>query len=204
MKSNVVRHGLKPFHTEYKFLNNEYLNIDLAYMQGSTQPLHRFLFPKKLIEERRTKKLINSNLTDVTGDQRLLELVPAKTNNFYPLSEFYNDFTNFQVNKKDFSKTLGFEGTSYRFSEKEISDIFKIYVIHSNNAGTQYFFDFLPVSKFEKEKGVGETFNDIFYSYLSQNGTEVFRTEQKFSNGDKKNICYIVNNQGQFKFLGKV
>ena len=54
-----------------------------------------------------------------------------------------------------------------------------------------------------KERGVGETFVDIFYSYLLQNDTEVFTTEQKFSNGYKKNICYIVNNQGQFKLLGK-
>ena len=50
---------------------------------------------------------------------------------------------------------------------------------------------------------MGETFKDSFYSYLSQNETEVFKTEQKFSNGYKKNICYIVNNQSQFKFLGK-
>ena len=36
MKSNVVHYGLKPFHTEYECLDNEYLNIDLACMQGST------------------------------------------------------------------------------------------------------------------------------------------------------------------------
>ena len=36
-----------------------------------------------------------------------------------------------------------------------------------------------------------------------QNETEVFTTKDKFSNGYKKNICYIVNDQGQFKFLGK-
>ena len=50
---------------------------------------------------------------------------------------------------------------------------------------------------------MGETFKDTFYSYLSQNETEVFTTEQKFSNGYQKNISFIVNNQGQFKFLGK-
>ena len=92
---------------------------------------------------------------------------------------------------------------SYRFSENKISDIFKIYIIHSNNADTQCFFNFLPVFKFAKERGVSETFKDIFYSYLSQNETEVFMTEEKLSNGYKKNICYIVNDQGQFKYLGK-
>ena len=142
-------------------------------------------------------------MTDVTGDQRLLELLLAKTNDFYPLSEFYNNFTNFQVNEKDFPKTFGFKDTSYRFLENELSDIFEVRIIHSNNAGTQYFFDFLLIFKFAKERGVGETFKDSFYSYLSQNETEVFKTEQKFSNGYKKNICYIVNNQSQFKFLGK-
>ena len=88
MKSNVVHYSLKPLHTEYEYLDNEYLNIDLASMQGNTQSLDRFLFPKKLIEERCTKKFINFNLTDVTGDQRLLELLPPKTNDFYPLSKF--------------------------------------------------------------------------------------------------------------------
>ena len=93
---------------------------------------------------------------------------------------------------------------SYRFSEKKISEIFKIHtIIHSNNAGTQYFFDFFPVFKFAKKRGVRETFKDIFYSYLWQNETEAFTTEQKFSNRHKKNICFIINNQGQFKFLGK-
>ena len=203
MKGNVARYGLKSFPTEYEYLDNEYLNINLASMQGSTQPLDRFLFLKKLIKEAHTKKLINFNLTDVTGDQRLLELLPAKMNDFYHLSEFYNDFTNFQVNEKDFSKTFGFQDTSYRFSENEILDIFKVHIMQSNIAGIDYFFDFLSVFKFAKESGVGETFKDIFYSYLSQNDKEVFTTEQKFSNGHKKNICYIVNNQGQFKFLGK-
>ena len=89
------------------------------------------------------------------------------------------------------------------FWKNEISDIFKIHIIHNNNAGTRYFFDFLPLFKFKKERGVGETFTDIFYSYLSQNETKVFTTEQKFSNGYKKNIYSIVNDQGQFKFLEK-
>ena len=79
MKGNVVRYSLKPFLTKYEYLDNEYLNIDLASMQGSTQPLNGFLFPEKLIEKGHTKKLINFNLTDVTGDQRLLELLLAKT-----------------------------------------------------------------------------------------------------------------------------
>ena len=118
-------------------------------------PLDRLLFPKKLIEEGRTKKFINFNLSDATSDQRLLELLPVKTNYFYPLSKLYKDFTNFQLNEKYFSKTLGFEDMSYRFSENEISNIFKIHIIHSNSAGTQYFFDFFPVFKFAKEKGGG-------------------------------------------------
>ena len=104
-----------------------------------------------MIEKGHTKKLINFNLTDVTRDQRLLELSPAKTNHFYPLRESYNDFTNFQFNKKYLSKALGFEDRSCRFSENKISDIFKIHIIHSNNEGTQYFFDFLSLFKFAKE-----------------------------------------------------
>ena len=151
MKSNVAHYGLKPFHKEFEYLDNEYLDIDLASMQGSTQPLDRFLFPKKLIEERCTKKLINFNLTDVTRDQRLLELLPAKTNDFYPLSEFYRDFTNFQVNKKDFSKTLRFEDMSYRFLENEILDIFKIHIIHSKSQVFNVSLTFFQYSSLRKK-----------------------------------------------------
>ena len=181
MKSNVVHYSLKPFHTEYEYLDNEYLNIDLAFMQGSSQPLDRFLFPKKLIEEGRTKKLINFNLTDVTGDEKLLEFLPAKINNFYPLSEFYKDFTNFQVNEKDFSKTLGFEDTSYRFAESKISDIFKIHIMHNNNAGTQCFFDFPPVFNFEKKR--------VWVKLLRTFFTHIYcKTKQKFL-WQKKNLA---------------
>ena len=38
MKGNVVHYDLKPFPTRYKYLDNEYLNIDLACIQGSNQP----------------------------------------------------------------------------------------------------------------------------------------------------------------------
>ena len=172
-------------------------------MQGSTQPLYRFLFPKKVIEEGRTKKLINFNLIDATADQRLLEILPAKTKIFTLSANFTKTLQTFMLTKKIFQKTLGSEDTSYRFLENKMSDIFKIHIIHSNNAGTQHFFDFLPVFKFAKERSVSETFTDIFYSYLSQNKAEVFTTEEIFSNGYKKNICYIVNDQSQFKFLGK-
>ena len=115
--------------------------------------MDRFLFPEKLIEEGCTKKLINFNLTDVTGDQRLLELLPAKTNDFYPFNEFYRDFTNFQVNEKDFTKTLGFEDTSYRFSENEISNIFRIHIIHSNKQVLNVSLTFFQYSGLQK-KGV--------------------------------------------------
>ena len=149
-------------------------------MQGSTQPLHRFHFPKKLTEEGHTKKLIKFNLSDVTGDQRLSDLLPAKANDFYHLSEFYKDFTNFQVKGKNFSKTLGFQDTSYRFSENEISDIFKVHVLYTNSAGTQYFFDFLPVFKFSKERGMGESFKEFF--------TLIYRKTKQKSSKEKKNF----------------
>ena len=81
----------------------------------------------------------------------------------------------------------------------EISDIFKIHIIHGNTGKTNYQFDYLPVFKSEKEKAVGQDFKDIFYDYLSENNTEVFTKEKEF--GKKRNILYVVNDRGQFRFL---
>ena len=50
-KGNVVRYGLKPFHTEYNYLDNEYRVLDTRPIQGTTQPLMRSLFPHNLIRD---------------------------------------------------------------------------------------------------------------------------------------------------------
>ena len=113
--------------------------------------------------------------------------MPEKSSDFYPLSNFYSEFTNFNVEKEDFFRFHGFKGKSYRFSEREISDIFKIHIIHSNIRKASYQFYYLPVFKFAKEKAVGQDFKDIFYDYLSEHDTEVFTTEKKFGEGKKRN-----------------
>ena len=63
MKGNVACYGLKPFPTEYEYLDNEYLNIDLA-KEAPNLWIDSF-FPKKLIEEGRTKRLIWQILTEI-------------------------------------------------------------------------------------------------------------------------------------------
>ena len=44
VKRNVVRYALNPFHTEYNYLDNEYWVLHTRPIQGTTQPLTRFLF----------------------------------------------------------------------------------------------------------------------------------------------------------------
>ena len=34
-KGNVVRYGLKPFHTEYNYLDNEYWVLDTRLIEGT-------------------------------------------------------------------------------------------------------------------------------------------------------------------------
>ena len=116
----------------------------------------------------------------------LLKHLPEKSSDFYSLNNFYSDFTNFNVEKEDFFRFHGFKDESYRFSERNISDIFKIHIIHSNTSKTKYQFNYLSVFTFSKEKAVGLDFKDIFYDYLSENDTEVFTTEKKFEEGKKK------------------
>ena len=122
-----------------------------------------------------------------------------KSSDFYSLSNFYSGFTNFNVEKEVFFRFHGFKDKRYRFSEREISDIFKIHIIHSNTGKTNYQFDHLPVFKSEKEKAVGQDFKDIFCDYPSENDAKVFTKEKEF--GKKRNILYVVNDKGQFRYL---
>ena len=161
----------------------------------------RSLFPHNLIRDGVVRRQKDFSLNNIASDSRLLKLSPEKSSDFYSLSNFYSEFANFNVEKEDFFRFHGFKDESYRFSEREISDIFKIHIIHSNTSKTNYQFDYLPVFKFAKEKAVGQDFKDIFYYYLSENDTEVFTTEKEFEEGKKRNILYVVNDKGQFRFL---
>ena len=49
MKGNVTNYELKPFHTEYKHLNDEHWSLNIKVLQGTIQPLTRSLFPLDLI-----------------------------------------------------------------------------------------------------------------------------------------------------------
>ena len=60
----------------------------------------------------------------------------------------------------------------------EISDTFKIHILHIIALQTRYVFDLLLVFKFEKSGSTGQKFKDYFFRYLSENDTEVFTTEK--------------------------
>ena len=146
VKGNVVRYGLKPIHNEYNYLDNEYWVLDTRPIQGTTQPLRRSLFPHNLIRDEVVRRQKDFSLTDITGDSRLLELFPERSSDFYSLSNFYSELTNFNIEKEDLFRFHGFKDKSYRFSKRNISDIFKIHIIHSNTSKTNYQFDYLPKS----------------------------------------------------------
>ena len=49
------------------------------------------------------------SLTDITGDSRLLNLLLKKSGDIYSLSNFYSEFTNFNVEKEDSFRFHGFK-----------------------------------------------------------------------------------------------
>ena len=201
MKDNVNNYVLKSFQTEYDHLDNEYQDLNIKALQGTIQPLTRTLFSLSLIKDGTVRRQKDFSFTNITRDRRLIALLPEKTNEFYPLSDFYNEFTNFKLTEQDFFKFDGFEEKRYRFSDRKISDIFKKHIFPSNAHQTRYVFDFLPVFKFAKSEGIGQKFKGYFFRYLSENNTEVFPTEKKYNEGKTRNIIYVVNEAGQFKFL---
>ena len=121
-------------------------------------------------------------MTNITGDERLLKLLPGKNTDC-----FYKDFSKFQLENDDFVVRDGFESSEYRFNSSEISKYFTLYVILSDN--TRLSFDFFNVLKYAKNRGLGQAFPSLFYSYLHQNDTEVITTEENFNKG-KKRIFY--------------
>ena len=54
MKSDVIYYELKPFHTEYGYLESEYYYIQMS--SRGTQNLNKCLFPLHLIKEGIVKK----------------------------------------------------------------------------------------------------------------------------------------------------
>ena len=64
----------------------------------------------------------------------------------------------------------------------KLTMFFFLYVLHSNEDKTYYNFDFLPVFKYAKEHGIGQSFEDTFYTYLEENDSDVFSTEEKYLN----------------------
>ena len=122
MEGNVVWYGIETFHLEYSFLDEKYWNLEM-YGQRTTQKSGRCLFSPYLIKEGRVRKNMNFNLTDITQDQKLLALLLPKNNDFYPISIFYKQFTNFQSTGEGFKKLCEFESQDYKYSDLEISDL---------------------------------------------------------------------------------
>ena len=172
MKSNVVYYGLKPFHTEYGYLDSEYYYIHM-FSQGSNQNLNRFL-----------------------------ALLPPKNSNYYPLSDFYKEFTDFNLTQKDCVNFHGFENEEYKY-DVETNNISFLHILHSNEDKTYYNFHFLRVFKYAKEHEIGQSFEDKFYTYLVENNTDVFTTDARYLNGKKEKILYILDKEKIFRFLDK-
>ena len=181
MNDNVTNYGLKSFHTKYEHLDNEYSDLNIKALHGTIQLLTRSLFPLDLIKDGIVRKQKDFSLTNITGDSRLIALLPEKTNEFYSLSNFDKEFTNFKLTEQDFFRFDRFEEAKYRFSDREISDTFKIHTLHSNTLQTRYVLIFLSVIKVAKSEGTGQKFMDYFFCYWPESDTEVF------TKGKKKN-----------------
>ena len=78
-RDNDKRYGLKAFYTEYNNLDANYWSLVVDSLRGTTQPLNRSLFPIRIITEGIVRKKKDFMLTDITGDERLLKLLPERS-----------------------------------------------------------------------------------------------------------------------------
>ena len=102
MKENIERYGLRLFHTEHNHLDNGYWVLDITTIQGTTSPLTHLLFPYNLIKDGVVCRQKYFSPTNVMGDVRRFDLLPENSNDFYPLSDFCKEFTNFNIDNNDF------------------------------------------------------------------------------------------------------
>ena len=103
-------------------MDNFFHEIQIKNEEG-TESISNSIVPHKIVKEGLTKKIKDFSLTEISGDKRLLSLLPEKSHSYYILSNFYKVFTNFQLHDADFVRTHGFYN-NYMFTEQEISDIF--------------------------------------------------------------------------------
>ena len=196
MKSNVERYGLKPFYTNYEDLDTFHYNIEFENV-GSTLPLKNFLIPDNLIEEGKNRYNFNFSLTNITGDGRFLNLLPDRNTPYLITGNYYKDFSNFELRDKDFVVRQGFEDNDYIYNDAEISKYFTLHVIHEPE--DRYYFDFLNMFKYAKNRGLGQKFEQVFYSYLHENDTTAFTAKEKYDAGKKEFILYIVFLDGTYE-----
>ena len=110
-------------------------------MQGGgegAESISNSIVPHKIVKERITKKIKDFDLTTISRDKVLLFLLPEKSYNYYKLSDFYKEFTNFQLQNADFVRTHGFDN-NYMVTKQEISDIFSTQIIQCNDQGIYSF-----------------------------------------------------------------
>ena len=94
MSGNVRRYRLKAFYTKYDNLDANYWSLAIDSLRGPTQPLNQSLFPIRIIREGIVRKKKDFTLTDITGDKRLLKLLPKDP----PITLYLPTFTmNFQT-----------------------------------------------------------------------------------------------------------
>ena len=59
------------------------------------------------------------------------------------------------------------------------------------------------VFKYAKEHEIGQSFEDKFYTYLVENNTDFFTTDERYLNGKKEKILYILDKEKNLRFLDK-
>ena len=153
MKFNIQNYGLEPLRTGCKNLDNFYRKIQIknAGRGEGAESISNSILPHTIVKERITTKIKDFDLTTIRGDKALLFLLPEKSYNYYKLSDFYKEFTNFQLQNADFVRTHGFDN-NYVLTKQEISDIFSTQIIHCNDQDI-YSFGYLLVFQFAKAHG---------------------------------------------------
>ena len=82
----------------------------------------------------------------------------------------------------------------------ELPICFFLHILQSNKGKTYYNFDFLLVFKYAKEHGIGQSFEDTFYTYLEGNDTHVFTMEKKYLNFKKEKTLHILEKKKVLDF----
>ena len=140
-------------------------------------------------------------MKNITGDSRLIALLQETTNEFYPLSNFYKELTNIKLTEQDFFRFDGLEETNTGLATEKYQTYLKFIYSTATPFRPGMALTFCRCLSSQNQKAFDRNVSIIFSVTCQKMAQTFLPQKKKYNEGKTRNIIYLVNEIGQFKFL---